>query len=146
MLGWPPPARLRSVGVRSTRLAKASSAIDCPGRSTILGPLFSPGASARGLEERTMLKDNVKKMFELGEEQVGKIAQQLLSNEKFVGAMQSVVGNSLKAKGLVDKNIRLALSAMNLPSVADLDSLRHKLEELEETIKRLEESVAKVAK
>jgi archaellum component FlaC len=93
-----------------------------------------------------MLKDNVKKMFELGEEQVGKIAQQLLSNEKFVGAMQSVVGNSLKAKGLVDKNIRLALSAMNLPSVADLDSLRHKLEELEETIKRLEESVAKVAK
>ncbi len=93
-----------------------------------------------------MLKDNVKRMFELGEEQVGKIAQQLLSNEKFVGAMQSVVGNSLKAKGLVDKNIRLALSAMNLPSVADLDSLRHKLEELEETIKRLEESVAKVAK
>jgi polyhydroxyalkanoate synthesis regulator phasin len=93
-----------------------------------------------------MLKDNVKKMFELGEEQVGKIAQQLLSNEKFVGAMQSVVGNSLKAKGLVDKNIRLALSAMNLPSVADLDSLRHKLEELEETIKRLEESVAKMAK
>lgn len=93
-----------------------------------------------------MLKDNVKRMFELGEEQVGKIAQQLLSNEKFVGAMQSVVGNSLKAKGLVDKNIRLALSAMNLPSVADLDSLRHKLEELEETIKRLEESVAKMAK
>ncbi len=93
-----------------------------------------------------MLKDNVKKMFELGEEQVGKLAQQLLSNEKFVGAMQTVVGNSLKAKGLVDKNIRLALSAMNLPSVADLDSLRHKLEDLEETIRRLEESVGKLAK
>lgn len=93
-----------------------------------------------------MLKDNVKKMFELGEEQVGKLAQQLLSNEKFVGAMQTVVGNSLKAKGIVDKNIRLALSAMNLPSVADLDALRHKLEELEETIKRLEESVGRMAK
>jgi len=93
-----------------------------------------------------MLKENVRKMFELGEEQVGKLAQQLLSNEKFVTAMQTVVGNTLKAKGLLDKNIRLALSAMNLPSVADLDSLRHKLEELEETIKRLEESVARMPK
>jgi polyhydroxyalkanoate synthesis regulator phasin len=93
-----------------------------------------------------MLKDNVRKMFELGEEQVGKLAQQLLSNEKFVGAMQTVVGNSLKAKGLLDKNIRLALSAMNLPSAADLESLKHKLEELEETIKRLEESVSRMGK
>jgi len=94
-----------------------------------------------------MLKENpmFKRMFELGEEQVGKLAQQLLSNEKFVNAMQSVVGNSLKAKGLLDKNIRMALSAMNLPSVADMDSLRKKLDELEETIQRLEESVTKIA-
>ena len=94
-----------------------------------------------------MLKENpvFKKMFELGEEQVGKLAQQLLSNEKFVNAMQAIVGNTLKAKGLLDKNIRMALSAMNLPSVADMDALRKKLDELEETIARLEESVAKIA-
>jgi hypothetical protein len=95
-----------------------------------------------------MLKDNpmMKKMFELGEEQVGKVAQQLLSNEKFVNAVQAVVANSLKAKGLLDKNIRLALAAMNLPSVADLEGLRQKLEELEETLKRLEESLQKASK
>lgn len=94
-----------------------------------------------------MIKENpmVKKMFELGEEQMGKLAQQLLSNERFVNAMQMVVGNSLKAKGLLDKNIRLALSAMNLPSVADVEALRHKLDDLEETIKRLEESVSKLS-
>ena len=93
-----------------------------------------------------MLKENpvFKKMFELGEEQVGKLAQQLLSNEKFVGAMQTVVGNTLKAKGLLDKNIRLALSAKNLPSVADVENLKKKLDELEETIQRLEESVSKL--
>jgi polyhydroxyalkanoate synthesis regulator phasin len=94
-----------------------------------------------------MLKENpvFKRMFEMGEEQVGKLAQQLLSNEKFVNAMQTIIGNTLKAKGLLDKNIRVALSAMNLPSIADVENLRKKLDELEETIQRLEESVAKIA-
>ena len=94
-----------------------------------------------------MLKESpvFKKMFELGEEQVGKLAQQLLSNEKFITAMQTVVGNSLKAKGMLDKNIRMALSAMNLPSVADVENLRKKLDELEEVIQRLEESVTKLS-
>ncbi len=86
-----------------------------------------------------------KKMFELGEEQVGKLAQQLLSNEKFVNAMQTIVGNTLKAKGMMDKNLRVALSAMNLPSVSDVEALRKKLDELEETIQRLEESVSKLS-
>ena len=94
-----------------------------------------------------MLKENpvVKKMVAVGEEQVGKIAQQLLSNEKFVGTVQTIVGNSLKAKGLLDKNIRMALSAMNLPSTADVESLRTKLEDLEDTLRRLEDSVTKIA-
>lgn len=93
-----------------------------------------------------MLKENpmFKKMFELGEEQVGKLAQQLLSNEKFVNAMQTIVGNTLKAKGMMDKNVRMALSAMNLPSVADMENLKKKLDELDETIQRLEDSVEKL--
>ena len=40
-----------------------------------------------------MLKNNpvVKKLVETGEVRIGKLAQQLLSNEKFVGAVQSIV-------------------------------------------------------
>jgi polyhydroxyalkanoate synthesis regulator phasin len=94
-----------------------------------------------------MLKENPmeKRMFELGEEQVGKLTSQLLSSEKFVNAVQTIVNNSLKAKGLLDKNIRLALAAMNLPSVADVEALKTKLEELDQTIRRLEESVSKIS-
>jgi len=94
-----------------------------------------------------MLKENpvFKRMFELGEEQAGKLAQQLLSNEKFVATMQTVVGNSLKAKGMLDKNIRMALAAMNLPSVADVESLKKKLDDLEEIIQRLEACVTKLS-
>lgn len=94
-----------------------------------------------------MLKENpvVKKMFEMGEEQVGRVTQQLLSSEMFVAAVQTIVNNSLKAKGLLDKNIRLALSAMNLPSIADVENLKTKIEELDQVIRRLEEALNKIA-
>ncbi len=94
-----------------------------------------------------MFKENpmVKRMLEMGEEQVGKLTQQLLSSEKFVSAVQTIVNNTLKAKGLLDKNIRLALSAMNLPSVADVENLKTKLEELDQTIRRLEEGLNRLS-
>jgi len=87
-----------------------------------------------------MLKNNpvMKRLVESGEERVGKIAQQLLSNEKFVAAIQSIVSRSLAAKGTLDKSLRAALSAMNLPSTADLESLRHKVDDLEQLLSSVE--------
>ena len=87
-----------------------------------------------------MLKNNpvMKRLVESGEERVGKIAQQLLSNEKFVGAIQSIVSRSLAAKGTLDKSLRAALAAMNLPSTADLESLRHKVDDLEQLLSSVE--------
>ncbi len=90
-----------------------------------------------------MLKNNpvMKKLVETGEERVGKIAQQLLSNERFVGAIQLIVSRTLAAKGTVDKSIRSALSAMNLPSTADLDLLRSKVDDLERMLSSVEGKV-----
>ena len=90
-----------------------------------------------------MLKNNpvMKKLVETGEERVGKLAQQLLSNEKFVTAIQSIVSKSLSAKGTLDKSLRAALSAMNLPSSADMEALRSKVEELEGMLSSIEEKV-----
>ena len=87
-----------------------------------------------------MLRDNpvMKKLVETGEERVGKLAQQLLSNEKFVTAVQSIVSRSLAAKGTLDKSLRSALSAMNLPSTADLEGLRGKVDELERLLSSIE--------
>jgi polyhydroxyalkanoate synthesis regulator phasin len=87
-----------------------------------------------------MLKDNavMKKLVATGEEQVGKIAQQLLSNEKFVAAIQTIVSRSLSAKGSLDKSLRGALAAMNLPSTADLELLREKVDELERLLSSVE--------
>jgi hypothetical protein len=87
-----------------------------------------------------MLKNNpvMRRLVESGEERVGKIAQQLLSNEKFVVAIQSIVSRSLAAKGTLDKSLRAALAAMNLPSTADLESLRRKVDDLEQLLSSVE--------
>lgn len=90
-----------------------------------------------------MLKNNpvMKKLVETGEERIGKVAQQLLSNEKFVVAVQSMVSRTLSAKGTLDKSLRTALAAMNLPSTADIEVLRTKVDELEKLLSNIEEKV-----
>ena len=90
-----------------------------------------------------MLKDNpvMKKLVETGEERLGKIAQQLLSNEKFVAMVQGLVSRSLAAKGTLDTALRTALSAMNLPSTADLELLRAKVDDLEKMLASVESKV-----
>lgn len=94
-----------------------------------------------------MLKDNpvVKKLVETGEERMGKFAQQLLSNEKFVAAIQGMVSRTLTAKGTLDKSLRTALSAMNLPSTADMEVLRGKVEDLEKLLASIEGKVDTLA-
>ncbi|MDR0966575.1 MAG: hypothetical protein LBM75_08785 [Myxococcales bacterium] len=83
----------------------------------------------------------VRRVFEIGEDQLNRVVQQLLTSDKFVAAIQSVVNNSLKAKGLFDKNLRIALSAMSLPTISDMDNLRLKLDELDQAIQRIELAV-----
>ena len=94
-----------------------------------------------------MLKNNpvMKKLVETGEERIGKLAQQLLSNEKFVTAIQGLVSRSLAAKGTLDKSLRTALAAMNLPSTADMEVLRNKVDELEKMLSSIEEKVSTLA-
>jgi hypothetical protein len=87
-----------------------------------------------------MLKDNpvMKRLVETGEERVGKLAQQLLSNDRFVSAIQTLVSQALAAKGTLDKSLRTALSAMNLPSAADVQNLKNKIDDLERLMSSLE--------
>jgi len=90
-----------------------------------------------------MLKNNpmMKRLVETGEERMGKVVQQLLSNEKFVSAVQTIVSRSLAAKGTLDKSIRAALSAMHLPSTGDLESIRSKVDDLERMIGSVEAKI-----
>jgi polyhydroxyalkanoate synthesis regulator phasin len=90
-----------------------------------------------------MLKDNpvMKKLVATGEERVGKLVQQLMANETFVAGVQTLVSRALSAKGTLDKSIKTALSAMNLPSTGDLETLREKLDDLERVLGQMESKV-----
>jgi polyhydroxyalkanoate synthesis regulator phasin len=95
-----------------------------------------------------MLRDNpvLKKMIETGEERVGKIATQLLSNEILMGALQKTVSAALEAKGLVERNVRSVLSTMNIPSAADVQRLQGKIDELERVFEALSARIAELQK
>ncbi|MET0405767.1 MAG: hypothetical protein ABW123_25325 [Cystobacter sp.] len=94
-----------------------------------------------------MLKNNpmVKRIVETGEERVSKLTQQLLANEKFVATVQALVTRSLAAKGTLDTALRTALSAMNLPSTADVEQLRGKVDDLERLLTSVEAKVDALA-
>src|SRR5438046_2474862 len=94
-----------------------------------------------------MLKNNpvMKKLVATGEERIGKIAQQLLSNEKLVATVHTIVSRSLAAKGTLDKSLRGALSAMNLPSTGDVENLKGKVEELEKLLTSVESKLDALA-
>ena len=64
-----------------------------------------------------------------------------MSNEKFVLGIQTIMSRALSAKGSLDKSLRTALSAMNLPSTGDLELVREKIDELEKMLGQLETKI-----
>ena len=93
------------------------------------------------------LKDNpmMKRLVERGEERVSKLATQLLSSDWFASSLQTMVQRTLNAKGFMDKNLRLVLSAMNLPSTGDVRGLHDWLDDLERLVSELDEKVQALA-
>ena len=73
----------------------------------------------------------VKRALAAGEERVGKLVTQLLSNERVMHGVQSVVASALNAKSTLDRGVKTAMQAVNLPTTDDVEELRRKLSELE---------------
>ena len=95
-----------------------------------------------------MLRDNsvLKKMIATGEQRVGKLAAQLLSNETFMAALQKTVNAAIEAKGIVERNLQTALSTLNVPTAGDVKKLEGKIEELERVFEGLSARIAELQK
>ncbi len=79
----------------------------------------------------------VRKALAMGEERMGRLVTQLLSNEKVMHGVQTVVSSALQAKSTLDKGVKTAMGAVNLPSTEDVEELRRKLSELESVVDEL---------
>jgi hypothetical protein len=73
----------------------------------------------------------VKRALSAGEERMGKLVTQLLSNERVMQGVQTVVSSALNAKSTFDRGVKTAMQAVNLPTTEDVEELRRKLSELE---------------
>lgn len=73
----------------------------------------------------------VKRALSAGEERMGKLVGQLLASERVVQGVQTVFASARTAKSTLDRGLRGALQAVNLPTTADVEELRRKLAELE---------------
>lgn len=95
-----------------------------------------------------MLRENpvLKKMIATGEERMSKLASNLLSNEKLMGALQKTVSVAMDAKGSVEKGVQTALSTMNIPTTGDVRKLEGKIEELEKVFEGLSSRIAELQK
>jgi microcompartment protein CcmL/EutN len=73
----------------------------------------------------------VKRALAAGEERMGRLVTQLLSSEKVMHRVQTVVSSALTAKTTFDRGVKTAMQAVNLPTTEDVEELRTRLAELE---------------
>jgi hypothetical protein len=73
-------------------------------------------------------------VLKLGEEHMTTLLTQLLSHEGFVRALQSALGGAAAAKSALDKGLIRAFTAVNVPTVEDVQLLQQKIAELEESL------------
>ncbi len=79
-----------------------------------------------------VLKNPVlKRALSAGEERMGRLVTQLLSSERVMHGVQTVVASALNAKSTLDRGVRTAMQAVNLPTTEDVEDLRRKLAEIE---------------
>jgi hypothetical protein len=73
----------------------------------------------------------------MGEEALGRLAADLLSNPTFADAFSRALQSAIATKGRVDKNIQTVLALLNLPSRSDLHKLVTKLETIQGSLVNL---------
>ncbi|HEY7724892.1 MAG TPA: hypothetical protein VH880_06140 [Anaeromyxobacteraceae bacterium] len=76
----------------------------------------------------------LKKALDAGEERVGKVVAAVLSSEKAMAAVQAALSSAMNARSTLEKGVRTAMQAVNLPTTDDVAELRRRLEELESII------------
>jgi hypothetical protein len=99
------------------------------------------------MAKRHVLQGNpvVRDVMKRGEERFSRLATQLLASERFVGLLQTTVRATLGARRVLDRNLRLTLSALNLPSTADVRAINDRLDDLERLLNDVDERLQQLA-
>jgi len=76
-------------------------------------------------------------MMEKWEETLSLISNRILSNERLLNLIQTIIAKAITAKGRVNKNMEVVLNSLNLPTRKDIQKLYEHIDELDEKIAKL---------
>jgi hypothetical protein len=79
----------------------------------------------------------LKKVLQEGEERLGRTVGKVLADERVASGVQLLLTGAIRTRAAVERGVERALRAAKLPSRADVDALKARIEELEATIDRL---------
>jgi hypothetical protein len=79
----------------------------------------------------------LKRLYGLGEERLGRLAEELLANPRVAEAFSAALRRAFETKGRVDRNMQTILALLNLPSRGDLIRLVTKLEAIQGSLVNL---------
>ena len=76
----------------------------------------------------------LKKALEAGEARAGKVVAAMLSSERVAAGLQAALASAVSARAALEKGLRTAMQAVNLPTTEDVAELKQRLAELESLI------------
>ena len=79
----------------------------------------------------------LRRLYGLGEERLGRLAEDLLSNPRVAEAFSAALRKAFETKGRVDRNMQTVLALLNVPSRGDLNRLLTKLEAIQGNLANL---------
>jgi len=84
-------------------------------------------------------KGLVNRLADAGEQKLQDMVDELVSNPRFAEALGRALAGATQTKRTVDRNVRLALNLVNVPTKADYDDLVRKVVKLGDTVTKLEQ-------
>lgn len=79
----------------------------------------------------------LKYLLSLGEQQLSRVAEDILSNPRVAAAFSHGLKRAFETKGHMDRNMQTLLALLNLPSRQDFNRLLHKVEALQGSLVNL---------
>lgn len=78
-------------------------------------------------EEKTLFE----RLYEAGEENLTRLAKEILAHPTFAAAMEKAFRNAAATKGKIDRNMSALLGIFNIPSKGDYTALLAKVEAIQ---------------
>jgi hypothetical protein len=95
------------------------------------------------LLDRVLGNPLVRRAIAAGEEQMGRAVGRLLGDDRLGGGLHTLASSAAHARATLERGVRQALHAANLPSADDVGALKKRLDDIEAMLDGLADKVGR---